>query len=310
VVLINFALKIKSSWPPCKAKTMKMGLCKELEGHIFDYGGHGAANTMRVTQEKFQQYVGIKFGEDIANVIKNKKLVVLTPPKYSNAIMLRHQEYERLVRRKQGNLMRALEVKLTTLQAQAVAGDDVALDIANLEIQIDDLVFESRQEVPHKLTMEEAGRYSNSAKTHSLREATLEKHHGQVYALIYGQCTQLLQDKMKQEKLWVVVSNSYKPLELYKLIESVVLKQTEDQYPVAAVWDQYSEVFNAKQGSLPNTEWYERFNTKVEVAESVGCVFGHDKILDYCDEMEFKIPYKGLSTTAKHRRNSCVNGVY
>ena len=73
-----------------KPKTTKVGLCKELEGHIFDYGGHVAANTMRVTQKKIQQYVGIKFGEDIANKIKNKKLVVLTPPKYSNAIKLRH----------------------------------------------------------------------------------------------------------------------------------------------------------------------------------------------------------------------------
>jgi hypothetical protein len=218
-----------------KPKTAKMGLCKELEGHIFDYGGHGAADTMRVTQEKVQQYAGIKFGEDIANEIKNKKLVVLIPPKYSNAIKLRHQEYERLVKRKQGNLMRALKVKLTTLQAHTVVGDDVALDIANVENQIDDLKFESCQEVPNKLTMEEAGGYSNSAKTHSLREAMLEKHCGQVYALIYGQCTQLLQDKMKQEKLWVVVSNSYKPLQLYKLIESVVLKQTKDQYLVAAV---------------------------------------------------------------------------
>ena len=72
-----------------KRKTTKVGLCKELEGHIFDYGGHGAANLMRVTQEKIQQYIGIKFGEDIANDIKNKKVVVLTPPKYSNAIELR-----------------------------------------------------------------------------------------------------------------------------------------------------------------------------------------------------------------------------
>ncbi len=214
-----------------------MGLCKELKEHIFDYGRHGAADTMRVTQEKFQQYVGIKFGEDIANKIKNKKLVVLTPPKYSNAIKLRHQVYEKLVSRKQGNLMKALEVKLSTLQAQLGSGDDVALEMANLENQIDDLEFGSCQEVPHKLTIEEASGYSNHAKTHSLRKATLEKHHGKVYALIYGQCTQLLQDKMKQEKLWVAVSNSYKPLELYKLIESVVLKQTKDQYPVAAVWD-------------------------------------------------------------------------
>ena len=47
--------------------------------------------------------------------------------------------------------------------------------------------------------------------------------------MIYGQCTQLLQDKIKQKKLWAAVSASYKPLELYKLIESVALKQTEDQ---------------------------------------------------------------------------------
>ncbi len=173
----------------------------------------------------------------------------------------------------------------------------MALDIANPENQIDDLEFESRQEVPHKLTMEEAGGHSNNAKTHSLREATLEKQRGQVYALIYRQCTQLLQDKMKQGKLWVVVSNSYKPPELYKLIECVVLKQTKDQYPVAVVWDQNSAVFNAKQESLPNTEWYERFNTKVEVAVLVGCVFGHDKILDHCAELEFKAPYQGLTTT-------------
>ncbi len=50
------------------------------------------ADLMRVTQEKIQQYVGIKFGEDIPNKIKNKKLVVLTPPKYSDAIKLSNQE--------------------------------------------------------------------------------------------------------------------------------------------------------------------------------------------------------------------------
>ena len=38
---------------------------------MFDYGGHTAANTMQVTQEKVQQYVGIKYGKDIANELKN-----------------------------------------------------------------------------------------------------------------------------------------------------------------------------------------------------------------------------------------------
>ena len=92
-----------------KPKTTKVGLYKELEGNVFDYEGFNAANTMRVTQEKIQQYVGIKYGKDIANKICNKVTVVLWPPQYSNAIVNRHQEWERLSRRKQTNLLAALE---------------------------------------------------------------------------------------------------------------------------------------------------------------------------------------------------------
>ena len=50
---------------------------------------------------------------------------------------------------------------------------------------------------------------------------------------------------------------------------------------------------------MTNTEWYEIFNTKVEVAESVGCVFANDKTLDYCVELEYKARYAGLSLTEK-----------
>jgi hypothetical protein len=156
-----------------------------------------------------------------------------------------------------------------------------------------------RQEVPNKLTLEEAMEYSNEMKAHSVWAATLEKHRGQVYLLILGQCNHLLQDKMKQEKAWAQVSVSYKPLDLYKLIESVVLKQTEDQYLVAAVWEQYGVVYNSKQGNLTSTEWYERFNTKVEVAESVGCVFASDKMLTYCSGLEYKLPYSQLTNANK-----------
>ncbi len=79
----------------------------------------------------------------------------------------------------------------------------------------------------------------------------------------------------------------------------MVLKQTENQYPVAAVWEQYGAVFNAKQGNLTSTEWYERFNTKVEVAESVGCVFANNKTLTYCLELEYKRPYSQLTNAEK-----------
>ncbi len=106
--------------------------------------------------------------------------------------------------------------------------------------------------MPYNLTDSKKLKYGNKSKTHSQRIATLEKHRGNVYALIYGQCSQVLQDKMKQDKNWATVSVSYKPLELYKLIEQVILKQTEDQYPMAALWEQLSNVANAKQGNSTN----------------------------------------------------------
>jgi hypothetical protein len=82
----------------------------------------------------------------------------------------------------------------------------------------------------------------------------LETHQGQGHSLILGQCTQLLQDKMKQDASWTTVSTSYNPLKLYRLIERVVLKQTEDQYPFVVVHGQSLAVLNTKQGGLSNTQ--------------------------------------------------------
>jgi hypothetical protein len=87
---------------------------------------------------------------------------------------------------------------------------------------------------------------------------------------------------MKQDKNWATVSFSYKPLQLYKLIKQVILKQTEDHYQVAGLWEQLPNVANAKQGNSTKNKWYDQFNTKVEVAESVGVSFNFEKIWEYC----------------------------
>ncbi len=134
--------------------------------------------------------------------------VVLRPPQYSNDIVNRHQERVRLSRRKQTNLLAALKDKLRGLEANPNADP---YEVATTSNDLEDLKYEMRQEVPYKLTSEETMEYSNEMKAHSVRVATLEKHRCQVYSLIPGQCTQLLQDKMKQKKAWAQVSVSYKP---------------------------------------------------------------------------------------------------
>jgi hypothetical protein len=165
-----------------KPKTSKVGLCKELENNIFDYGVPNAANLMRTKQEKIGQYVGIKYGEDVANEQTNKATVTIPPPLYSTAILLRHQEWERHVRRKQVNMRTALDAKLA--QLQSTSGIQDAIAIAKVKNQVEDVAYHQGQEVPYNLTDSEKLEYGKESKTHSQHVATLEKHRGNVYALI------------------------------------------------------------------------------------------------------------------------------
>jgi hypothetical protein len=133
-----------------KPKMSQVGLCKEIESNIFDYGISNAANLICTTQEKIGQYVGIKYGEDVANKLTNKTTVTIPPPVYPTAILLRHQEWERHVRRKQMNMRTALDAKLAQLQSASGIQDAVA--IAKVENQVKDVAYHQGQEVPYNLT--------------------------------------------------------------------------------------------------------------------------------------------------------------
>ena len=86
---------------------------------------------------------------------------------------------------------------------------------------------------------------------------------------------------MNQDTEWNVVRNSYEPLTLYRRIEKNVLGQTEDQYPFATVYNQELGFYAFIQDTLPNTQWYERYNTKVEVGDAIGVIRKHKVLLKY-----------------------------
>jgi hypothetical protein len=56
-----------------------------------------------------------------------------------------------------------------------------------------------------------------------------------VYSLVLGKCTTVLLDKMKQDADWQVMSDSYDPLKLLKLIGKFILKQSDNQYKFGIV---------------------------------------------------------------------------
>jgi hypothetical protein len=282
-----------------KAKSTKVGLCKDLEGNVFDFGTTSAADQMRITQEMIAQYIGAKYGEDIANELQNKTTVVIPTPTYSSATMTRHALRIALVRGQQATMSTARLSSRASLEAEIQRDPTnctLLTELAKLNNDIAQADFEAAQDVPIEFTDQEHIDYSNECRNQSRRAATLETHRGQSYSLILGQCTQLLQDKMKQDASLLSVSMSYDPLKLYKLIERVVLKQTEDQYPFAAIHEQNLAVLNTKQGGLSNTQWYERFNTRYDVARSVGVEFGHKTLWEYCAQASHSRSYNSLTT--------------
>jgi hypothetical protein len=147
------------------------------------------------------------------------------------------------------------------------------MQLAILDNEITEGNYKQNNEVPIEMSDSEKTQYSNNWRTYQERNALLTKHRGQAFSLILGQCTQLLQDRMKQDTDW--------NMELYWLIEKTTLAQTEDQYPFTTVYDQELNFYSFRQEPMSNPQWYKKFNTKVDVGSAIGITRQHKVLLEY-----------------------------
>ncbi len=88
-----------------------------------------------------------------------------------------------------------------------------------VEIQNQILQHDLAEFIPVKLDKEEKVEYDARVKSHNKKLDDLKLHQGKVYMLIMGQCTQQLQDKLKQNVSWSNVDTTPKnPNDLMNLI--------------------------------------------------------------------------------------------
>jgi hypothetical protein len=172
--------------------------------------------------------------------------------------------------------------KRVILETAATLGadPDAPMQLAILDNEIAEGNYKQNNEVPIKMLDLEKMQYSNDWRTYRERNALLTQHRGQAFSLILDQCSQLLQDRMKQDTDWNTASMSYNSLELYRLIEKTTLAQTEDQYPFATVYDQELNFYSFRQETMSNPQWYEKFNTKVDVGLAIGVTQQHKVLLE------------------------------
>ena len=90
-------------------------------------------------------------------------------------------------------------------------------------------------------------------------------------------------------------STSYNTLILLQLIEKMILSQTEDQYLFASFYDWELNLYTFHKGSMSNPQWYERFNTKVDVSESVGVAQQHKSLMEYVAQEAHSLDFESCT---------------
>jgi hypothetical protein len=86
---------------------------------------------------------------------------------------------------------------------------------------------------------------------------------------------------MKQDATWVMVSDSFDPILLFKLIEKFVLKQSDNQYKMAVLIAKQLSILSFCQDiQVLNATYYDWFITRVEDACQAGVCYYTPDLLD------------------------------
>ena len=269
----------KDSPTPSK-RTGEVGACAALGNHIFTISSGNKArdgDTLRTTKEAMVTYIGTNFGEEISKEFQTGVLTVLAIPPQDPAIALRHATR---VAAHQARL-NAKIINLTIQQAaidSAITADPTDRTALKEKVEVEDALskanFDLTEDIEVILTADEKAERSNDYRTYREDQQRLVTNRGKVYMLTIGQCTQALKDKLKEDATWDTISDSYDSIGLLALIEKYVLKQTESHYPYLAVQEELRSMLNFAQGDdMTLGMYYEKFTTRVAIAERAGCSF-------------------------------------
>jgi Reverse transcriptase (RNA-dependent DNA polymerase) len=98
------------------------------------------------------------------------------------------------------------------------------------------------------------------------RDAVLEDNIQKAYSLVLGQCTDLLQSKLKQQSTWAAIALAQDVIDLVKLIKTITFKFEDQKYLPLALYQAKMNLYNLRQHNLSNHEYLLRFNNLVDVA--------------------------------------------
>jgi hypothetical protein len=101
---------------------------------------------------------------------------------------------------------------------------------------------------------------------------------------VIGQCTDLLQSKLKQQAQWNTISLEQDAIALVSLIKTITFKFEDQKFLPLALYQSKANVYNLRQNNMSNHEYLQRFQNLVEVATSYNGQLHDQSIVHICTE--------------------------
>jgi hypothetical protein len=283
---------------PCKDG--EVGACKDLEENVFTIrsGNKGKdGDKLRISKEKLALYTSTNYGNDSCQEWLSEKQLVLHEPTYPDAVLARHIILAQAMNARVTKMVTSLQKQLDVIEGKLLLMPTV-LNLLKSQMEVDNKLklakFELTDVIEVKTTAdEESMAFNNAWHTYYERTDHLVRSRGKVYSLVLGQCTTVLLDKKNQDDDWQAVSDSYDPLKLLKLIENLILKQSDNQNKIGIVIEQLKLLSGYwKDDGVTNVTFYDRFKTRVDIAEHIGVSYDNPVLWNSTSQEIYSTEYE------------------
>jgi hypothetical protein len=116
------------------------------------------------------------------------------------------------------------------------------------------------------------------------RKNVLEESIMKTYSLVLGQCTDLLQSKLKQQNAWEAISEKQDAIALIGLIKTITFRFEDQKFLPLALYQSKAHLYNLRQGDMTNTDYLQRFQNLVDVATAYNGQLHDQAIVDIVTE--------------------------
>ena len=83
----------------------------------------------------------------------------------------------------------------------------------------------------------------------------LEDNIQKAYSLVLGQCTDLLQSKLKQQATWVAVSQAQNVIDLLALIKTITFRFEDQNFLPLALYQAKANLYMLQQGNMSKSNF-------------------------------------------------------